>query len=64
MNALININVSMFTRIIRDPALSTEEYVFNESLLIVFPNNVLVSQFHSSAAHHSTEERGGASRAH
>ncbi len=41
-------NASMFARIIRDPASSTEEVnisVFYESLQIAFPNNVLVSQF-------------------
>ncbi len=38
----------MFARIIRDPALSTEEVsirVFYESLQIAFPNNALVRQF-------------------
>ncbi len=35
----ICLNASMFARIIRDPALSTQ------SLQITFPNNVLVSQF-------------------
>ncbi len=51
----------MFTRIIRDPALSTEVVslrVFDESLQIAFPNNVLVNQ----SARHPTEERGGVSR--
>ncbi len=41
-------NTSMFTRIIRDPASSTEEVsisFFYESLQIAFPNNVLVSKF-------------------
>ncbi len=45
----IYINASMFARIIRDPASSTEEVsitFFYESLQIAFPNNVLVSQFH------------------
>ncbi len=61
---------SMFAQIIHDPASSTEEVsirVFNESLLITFHNNVLVSQFHGrslQSARHSTEERGGVSRAH
>ncbi len=44
----IYINASMFARIIRDPASSTEEVnirVFYESLQIAFSNNVLVSQF-------------------
>ncbi len=44
----ICLNASMFARIIRDPASSTEEVsirVFYESLQIAFPNNVLVSQF-------------------
>ncbi|MGH5062026.1 hypothetical protein ACRFG8_26955, partial [Klebsiella pneumoniae] len=44
----IYINASMFARIIRDPASSTEEVsirFFYESLQIAFPNNVLVSQF-------------------
>ncbi len=44
----IYINASMFTRIIRDPALSTEEVgirAFYESLQIAFLSNVLVSQF-------------------
>ncbi len=41
------LNASIFTRIIRDPASSTEISirVFYESLQIAFPNNVLVSQF-------------------
>ncbi len=37
----------MFPRIIRDPTSPTEEvsvWFFYESLLIVFPNNMLVSQ--------------------
>ncbi len=44
----IYINASMFAQIIRDPALSTEEVsirFFYESLQIVFPNNVVVSQY-------------------
>ncbi len=48
IKSLIYINASMFAQIIRDPALSIEEVsikVFYESLQIVFPNNVLVSQF-------------------
>ncbi len=39
----ICLNVSMFVRIIRDPASSTEEVsirVFYKSLQIAFPNNV------------------------
>ncbi len=43
----ICLNASMFARIIRDPASSTEEVsirVFNESLQITFLNNVLVSK--------------------
>ncbi len=59
----------MFARIIRDPASSTEEVSkgFYESLQIAFPNNVLVSQFRGwslQSVGHSTEERGGVSRAH
>ncbi len=45
----ICLNASMFARIIHDPASSTEEVsirIFFESLQIIFPNNVLVSQFH------------------
>ncbi len=45
----ICLNAFMFTQIIRDPAPSTEEVsirVFNESLQIAFPNNVLISKFH------------------
>ncbi len=41
----ICLNVSMFTQIIRDPALPKEEVsirVFYEYLQIVFPNNVLM----------------------
>ncbi len=66
----ICLNASMFARIIRDPASSTEEVsirFFYESLQIAFPNNVLVSQFRSwslQSARHSTEKRGGVSRAH
>ncbi len=62
--------MSMFAQIIHDPASPTEEVtirVFYESLQIAFPNNVLVSQFRScslQSARHSTEERGGVSRAH
>ncbi len=44
----ICLNASMFARIIRDRASSTEEVSikgFYESLQITFPNNVLVSQF-------------------
>ncbi len=40
---------------------------FDESLQIIFPNNVLVSQFRGwslQSAHHLMEERGGVSRAH
>ncbi len=64
------LNASMFTRIIRDPASPTEEVSirgFYESLQIAFPNNELVSQFHGwclQSVRHSTEERGGVSRAH
>ncbi len=60
----------MFVRIIHDPASSTEEVSirgFYESLQIAFPNNVPVSQFRGrslQSARHSTEERGGVSRAH
>ncbi len=46
---LIYQNVSIFVRIICDPASPTEEVsirFFNESLHIAFPNNVLVSKFH------------------
>ncbi len=49
MHPLIYLNVSMFVRIIRDPASPTEEVsirVFNESSQITFPNNVLISKFH------------------
>ncbi len=66
----IYINASMFARIIRDPASSTEEVsirLFYESLQIAFPNNVLVSQFRGwslQSARHLTEEKGGVSRAH
>ncbi len=55
---------------IRDPASPTEEVsirVFYESLQIAFPYNVQVSQFRGwslQSASHSTEERGGVSRAH
>ncbi len=42
----IYINASMFAQIIRGPVSSTEEG-FYEYLKITFPNNVLVSQFHS-----------------
>ncbi len=64
----ICLNASMFARIIRDPASSTEEVsirVFYEPLQIAFPNNVLVSQFHGwslKSAPHSMEERGGVYR--
>ncbi len=50
MRPLIYLNASMFARIIRDPASPTEEVskrVFNESLQIAFPNNVLISKFHN-----------------
>ncbi len=46
---LIYINVSMFARIIRDPASPPEEVsirFLNESLQTAFPNNVLISKFH------------------
>ncbi len=46
--SLICLNASMFARINRDPASSTEEVsirFFYESLQIAFLNNVLVSQF-------------------
>ncbi len=49
MRPLIYLNASMFARFIRDPASPTEEVsirVFNESLQIAFPNNVLISKFH------------------
>ncbi len=49
----IYLNVSMFTRIICDPASPTEKVsirVFNESLQIAFPNNVLVSKFHDECS--------------
>ncbi len=39
----------LFVRINRDPVSPTEEVsirVFNESLQIAFPNNVLISKFH------------------
>ncbi len=40
----------MFVRIIRDPALSTEEVCIrvydNKIMCLIIPNNVLVSQFH------------------
>ncbi len=39
----------LFAQIIRDPASPTEEVslrVFNESLQMAFPNNVLISKFH------------------
>ncbi len=45
----INLNLFMFTRIIRDPASPTEEAsirFFYESLQIAFPNNMLVNKFH------------------
>ncbi len=45
----IYLHVSIFARIIRDPASPTEEVsvrFFNESLQIAFPNNVLISKFH------------------
>ncbi len=44
----IYLNVSMFARIICDPASPIEEVSvsFYESLQIAFPNNVLVSRFH------------------
>ncbi len=64
------VNASMFTRIIREPASSTEQVsirVFYESLQIAFPNNVLVCQFRGwnvQYAHYPTEERGRVSRAH
>ncbi len=71
MNAPIPIylNASMFPRIIRDPASSTEEVSIRVfmNLKITFPNNVLVRQFCGESlqsARHSTEERGGVSRAH
>ncbi len=74
MGPLIYLNVAMFARIIRDPASPTEEVsirVFNESLHIVFPNNVLISKFHNeftakvySPSESDSEERGGVSRAH
>ncbi len=44
----IYLNVSMFMRIIRDPASprrSEYTFFFYESLQIAFPNNVLVSKF-------------------
>ncbi len=59
----------MFVRIIRDPALSTEEMSIRVFMnlckspllkmckLASFPGKV------KSAAHHTTKERGGASRA-
>ncbi len=50
MSPLIYLNASMFAQIIRDPASPTEEVsirVFNESLHIAFPNNVIVSKFHN-----------------
>ncbi len=49
----IYLNVSMFTQIICDPASPTEKVsirVFNESLQIAFPNNVLVSKFHDECS--------------
>ncbi len=49
---LIYINASMFARIIRNPASSTEEVseykCFYESLQIAFPNNMLVRHVHKS----------------
>ncbi len=45
---ILDLNASLFTQIIRDPASSTEEVnirVVYESLQIDFPNNVLVSQY-------------------
>ncbi len=43
----IHLNVSMFVRIIHDPASPrrSEYTFFYESLQIAFPNNVLVSKF-------------------
>ncbi len=44
----ICLNASVFTRIVRDPASSTEGVsimFFYESLQIAFPNSVLLSQF-------------------
>ncbi len=73
---LIYLNASMFAWIIRDPASPTEEVtirVFNESLQITFPNNVLISNVSQwmwrkskpfLRERLSSEERGGVSRAH
>ncbi len=50
MHPPIYLNAFMFARIIRDPASAREEVsikLFYESLQIAFPNNVLVSKFHS-----------------
>ncbi len=47
---LICLNASLFTQIFCDPASTTDEVsirVFYESLQITFPDNVLVSMFHS-----------------
>ncbi len=41
----ICLNASMFARIICDPSTEVSIRVFNDSLQIVFPNNMLVSQF-------------------
>ncbi len=49
MRPLIYLNAYIFAQIIRDPASLTEAVsikVFNESLQIIFPNNVLISKFH------------------
>ncbi len=49
MRPPIYLNVSIFARIIRDPASPPEEVsvrFFYESLQIAFPNNVLISKFH------------------
>ncbi len=65
----------MFTWITPDPASPAEEVsisFFYESLQIAFPNDVLVSKFQDKFGKSllslrellSTEERGGASRAH
>ncbi len=58
---LIYINASVFVRIIRDPASSTEEVtirVFYESLQIAFPNNVLVCQFHGWSSQYCSSPHG------
>ncbi len=65
----IYINVSMFARIIRDPASSTEVTIrfFMNLCKLPFLIMCLLDSFVAevySTAHHPTEERGGVRRAH